>query len=159
GFTLGAMRPGYGLAECTLAVAGGRSGEEAPMLGFRRDELARGVAVPEEGPESVELVGNGRALPGVQLLVVDRETLRPLEDGRVGELWVRPPGNGQGYWQRPDISAGLFDARPAGADPSGPAYVRTGDLGFLFEDNLFITGRTKDLVIIAGTNYYPQDLE
>ncbi|MBE7324165.1 fatty acyl-AMP ligase [Nocardioides sp. Y6] len=159
GFTLGTMRPGYGLAECTLAVAGGGSGEEAPMLGFRRDSLAQGVAVAEEGPDSVELVGNGRAFGGMHLLVVDRDTLRPLEDGRVGEIWVHSPSNGQGYWQRPEVSVELFEARPVGADPDGPTYVRTGDLGFLYEDNLFITGRTKDLVIIAGTNYYPQDLE
>ncbi|MEU9194326.1 fatty acyl-AMP ligase [Streptomyces hundungensis] len=151
--------PGYGLAECTLGVTLGRPLYEAPVRRYDRDALARGAAVPAVSPDTaVELVGCGPPLPGVRIKVVDPATRRVLPDGAVGEIWVDSPGNGRGYWGRDAESARTFGARPAGPAGGGP-YVRTGDLGCLDGGELFVTGRLKDVLVVAGENYFPQDVE
>ncbi|MFD7161862.1 fatty acyl-AMP ligase [Streptomyces violascens] len=158
--------PGYGLAECTLSVTLSRPLYEAPVRRYDRDALARGTAVPAESPETaVELVGCGAPLTDVRMRVVDPETRRPLPEGSVGEIWVDSPGNCLGYWGREAESAQVFaarldgeDADAAGADP-GTTYVRTGDLGCVEGGELFITGRLKDVLVVGGENYFPQDIE
>ncbi|MFE4861385.1 fatty acyl-AMP ligase [Streptomyces sp. NPDC056670] len=149
--------PGYGLAECTLGVTLGRPLHEAPVRRYDRDALARGTAAPAASPDTaVELVGCGMPLPGVRIRIVDPATLRVLPAGAVGEIWVNSPGNGLGYWDREPSEA--FRARPEGADADGP-FVRTGDLGCLDGDELFVTGRLKDVLVVGGENYFPQDVE
>ncbi|MCX5385372.1 fatty acyl-AMP ligase [Streptomyces sp. NBC_00083] len=166
--------PGYGLAECTLSVTLGRPLYEAPVRRYDRDALARGAALPAASPGSaVELVGCGTVLDGVRIRVVDPETRRPLPEGSVGEIWVDSPGNCLGYWGREAESAQVFAARlegenldgPAGPDgpdgvaPGATSYVRTGDLGCVEGGELFITGRLKDVLVVGGENYFPQDIE
>ncbi|HSF40168.1 MAG TPA: amino acid adenylation domain-containing protein [Thermoanaerobaculia bacterium] len=158
GFERRAFFPCYGLAEATLFVAGGPRPAEPVVLSVRRDELARGEAVPAGagGPGTRELVGSGLAAQEVR--VVDPETAEPCPPGRVGEIWVSGPSVARGYWNRPGDTAALFGARVAGEAGGGP-YLRTGDLGFVSGDELFVTGRLKDLVILRGRNHDPADVE
>ncbi|MFC4563769.1 fatty acyl-AMP ligase [Nocardiopsis mangrovi] len=172
GFRRDAFRPGYGMAETTLVVTIGASGASAPVLRVDRARLAEGEAAEAGDPgAAVALVGNGTATEGTTLRIVDPLTGVAVHDRVVGEIWVRSPSNGHGYWRRPEASAETFGARLAGTDGAGPGatpglpgegdgpYVRTGDLGFLSEGELFVTGRIKDILIIGGINYYPQDAE
>ena len=158
GFRREALFPCYGLAETTLIVSGPAKDAPHVHLPFRADELTRNRAVEaaadEEGAR--EMVGCGRILGGQDVRIVDAETLSACPSGQVGEIWVAGPSVAQGYWNRPEESENTFGARTA--DGSGP-FLRTGDLGFLWRDELYITGRLKDLIIIRGSNHYPQDLE
>ncbi|MFG3286715.1 fatty acyl-AMP ligase [Streptomyces sp. NPDC048111] len=157
---------GYGLAECTLGVTLGRPLYEAPVRRCDREALARGRAGAASSPgPAVELVGCGRPLPGVELRIVDPATRRALPAGEVGEIWVNSPGNGLGYWTGgPSAPADPFDVAPPydgrPPAPSAGRYVRTGDLGWVDEDGeLYVTGRLKDVLVVAGENYFPQDVE
>jgi acyl-CoA synthetase (AMP-forming)/AMP-acid ligase II len=91
------------------------------------------------------------------VLIVDSDTGRPVEPGQVGEIWVGGPSLPAGYWENPEASEKTFRARPSGG-PAEP-FMRTGDLGFVHEGELYVTGRLKDVVIVGGRNHYPQDLE
>jgi acyl-CoA synthetase (AMP-forming)/AMP-acid ligase II len=103
------------------------------------------------------LAGSGAILSDEVLRIVDPETTRPCPPNRIGEVWVAGEHVAQGYWRRPEATAGTFQAECAG-EP-GRAYLRTGDLGMVVDGELYIVGRLKDLVIIRGRNYYPQDIE
>ncbi|MDH7486315.1 MAG: fatty acyl-AMP ligase [Anaerolineae bacterium] len=158
GFRQEALYPGYGLAEATLFVSGGRREDPPVFLAVNTAMLAQGrvvVAAPEEEGAQT-LVGCGRAWLDEEVLIVDPETRTPCPPDRMGEIWVKSPSVALGYWQRPEESERTF--RACLADGTGP-YLRTGDLGFLREGELFITGRLKDMIIIDGLNHYPQDIE
>ncbi|MEU7137699.1 amino acid adenylation domain-containing protein [Streptomyces sp. NPDC046261] len=157
GFRAGAHFPSYGLAEATLLVATGPKDRPPPTLTADPAALRAGHVRPApDGAAGPELVGNGTARPGTELCVVDPATATPCPDGRVGEIWVRGPGVARGYWDRPAESRRLLNARlQSGVGP----YLRTGDLGALYDGELFITGRHKDLIVIRGQNHYPHDLE
>jgi acyl-CoA synthetase (AMP-forming)/AMP-acid ligase II len=128
---------------------------------YDREALAEGKAVATTvAAEGIELVGCGPVVDDVRVEIVDPDTHQPLADRVVGEIWVDSPGNCGGYWEREQESADIFAARLAGTDgATGPTYVRTGDLGFVDGGELFITGRIKDVLIIGGENYFPQDAE
>ncbi|WP_050515381.1 fatty acyl-AMP ligase [Streptomyces rimosus] len=153
--------PGFGLAECTLAVSVSPSLEPTVVGLYEREALAGGKAVrTTAADEGVELVGCGPVVDAVTVAVVDPATRHALADRVVGEIWVDSPGNCGGYWGREQESAETFAARLADdAAQAGRTYVRTGDLGFVDEGELFITGRIKDVLIIGGENYFPQDAE
>ncbi|HEX4496636.1 MAG TPA: amino acid adenylation domain-containing protein, partial [Thermoanaerobaculia bacterium] len=159
GFRRESFYPCYGLAEATLFVAGG-----APGGGFKVREvdaaaLERHKAAPAaEGAATRSLVGSGGAWEGQRIAVVYPDTRAELPPGRIGEIWVSGPSVAQGYWRRPEQTAHDFQARLATAE-AGPSFLRTGDLGFVLDGELFVTGRLKDLVILRGRNHYPQDLE
>jgi acyl-CoA synthetase (AMP-forming)/AMP-acid ligase II len=138
GFRAGAFCPTYGLAEATLLVTNG---------------LAPDLAGP-----NVEPTGVGCGLPGcgVEVQIVDPQRHTPAAPGILGEIWVAGPSVGQGYWNRPDDSARTF--RAVLADGRGP-FLRTGDLGFVRDGDLVVTGRIKDLIILRGRKLHPQDLE
>src|SRR4051794_21287470 len=155
GFRASAFRPCYGLAEATLLVSGWRPEGEPRVLALDAEALERHeVADAEDAGRSRELVGCGAAMQTV--LAVDPESGEPCPPGRVGEVWVAGPSVAQGYWERPQETAAAFGARLA--DGTGP-FLRTGDLGFVSEGEVFLTGRLKDLIILRGRNHYPQDLE
>ncbi|MFG2526197.1 fatty acyl-AMP ligase [Streptomyces sp. NPDC048527] len=158
-----AMRPSYGLAEATVFVSASPAGEEPTVTSFDRDALAAGTARPVEGTEEQamsRLVGCGRPT-GQEAAIVDPVGLVRLEDGRVGEIWLRGPNVGRGYRGRPEQSEATFRATLHGDTPGEGTqhWLRTGDLGVWHDNHLYITGRLKDLVIIDGTNHYPQDIE
>lgn len=159
GFRRQAFYPGYGLAEATLFVTGGLRREPPVLYTVNAAMLAQdqvvAAAVAEE--EAHTLVGCGRAWLDEQVIIVDPETLTLCPPDRVGEIWVAGPSVAQGYWQRPAETEQTFRAHLA--DSGAGPFLRTGDLGFLKDGELFITGRLKDLIIVDGLNHYPQDIE
>ena len=161
GFRRNALFPGYGLAEATLKVTGGRRTDEYVTCRVDVAALAQHrvveVAAKADAQGSQTLVSSGRATDGVELVIVDPEMLIECAIGRVGEIWVRGPSNALGYWNRLEETQQTFHAYLSNTG-DGP-YLRTGDLGFLKDGELFVTGRRKDLIIIGGSNYYPQDIE
>lgn len=159
GFRREAFYPCYGMAEATLLISGG-DGPAAPVTQtVSRQELERNrvreVSAGEEG--ALTLVGCGRALPGQKIVITHPDTLNECSPEAVGEIWVSGPSVARGYWGRPEETAEFFAAHLAGTG-EGP-FLRTGDLGYLRDGELFVTGRLKDLIIIRGHNYYPQDIE
>jgi phthiocerol/phenolphthiocerol synthesis type-I polyketide synthase C len=159
GFRPEAFHPVYGLAEATLLVSGG-SDSAVPVVrhvdnGALREH--RVVDVTPEHPAATPLVGCGRAQRGHEILIVDPESRRPCATGEVGEVWVAGGSVAQGYWDRLAETDETFSAFLA--DTGRGPFLRTGDLGFQMEGELFITGRLKDLIIIRGRNYYAEDIE
>lgn len=158
GFRHSAFCPCYGLAEATLLVTGGGTGPVA--VDVDADALERGLIAPSNaGQRSRVLVACGRELPGQHVRIVDPLTHKALADDEVGEIWVRGRSVAQGYWAQPQVSAYTFGAHLSQDSDPRQCYMRTGDLGFMRGDRLFVTGRLKDLIIVRGRNLYPQDIE
>jgi acyl-CoA synthetase (AMP-forming)/AMP-acid ligase II len=164
GFSRSAFYPCYGLAEATLFVAGAKRGAPPKSCAFRASALDRGeVVVATSDASSAEpptgaddrrvLMSCGKPSPTEEIRIVDSERLVPT-DG-VGEIWVRGPAVASGYWGRADDGT-TFGA--CLADDDGP-FLRTGDLGFLYDGELYIVGRRKDMIILGGRNLFPQDIE
>ncbi|WKA26402.1 AMP-binding protein [Bradyrhizobium roseum] len=157
GFRKEALFPCYGLAEATLMVSG-QHWSDASEQKFSRSSLQDGVArVVKDDSDCTALVSSGPVLEGHRVLIVDPKTGSVCRDGDVGEVWIDSESVGEGYWNRPDESIETFQARPSGADEG--FFLKTGDLGFIWRGELFIAGRQKDLLIIRGVNFYPQDIE
>ncbi|NTX50273.1 non-ribosomal peptide synthase/polyketide synthase [Myxococcus sp. CA039A] len=156
GFRPEALYACYGLAEATLIVSGGKKGVFPVHRSFSPGALARNEARVDTTAEGQVLVGCGGNLPDQELRVVDPATCAPCPPGTVGEIWVSGPSVARGYWQRPEETARAFEAQVPGSDRR---FLRTGDLGFLHEGELFVSGRLKDLIILRGRNIHPQDLE
>ncbi|GGZ28951.1 hypothetical protein GCM10010365_56450 [Streptomyces poonensis] len=150
GFRPDVGAPGYGLAEATLMVTGTPCGSGPTVRRFDRGALEASRAVP--APDGVDLVGCGRPA-GADVRIVDPATSRPLESGHVGEIWVGGDSVADGYLGDPRATAEHFAA--VTADGDGP-FLRTGDLGFLRDGELYVTGRAKDLIIINGRNIHPR---
>ncbi len=151
--------PCYGLAEATLIAAGGQ-GPGVPIAHrFQKEALkAHQAVLAEEGDADAQmLVACGRALLDEQIRIVDPENGVECPENQVGEIWISGPNVAQGYWARPDLNREVFSARLEGHEER--RFLRTGDLGFFHQGELFITGRLKDLMIIRGKNHYPQDIE
>ncbi len=164
GFEWKAFYPVYGLAEATLVVASGRRESEPVGCCLDRDQLEKGrVAEAGQGApggyplSAAGLIQAGRFESALEVSIVDPQTLRPLGDDHVGEIWIRGGSVAQGYWNRPQETRESFAAWTA--DPSDGPFLRTGDLGFRRGRHLFLTGRLKELIIVQGRNLYPQDLE
>ncbi|HYA79715.1 MAG TPA: condensation domain-containing protein, partial [Methylocystis sp.] len=122
-----------------------------------RTLLEENRVAPPADQNAVALVGCGHAWNGHRVRIVDPQTMTPRAEDEIGEVWVSGPSIAAGYWNRPQETADTFGTRLGDADDAG--FLRTGDLGFLSQGEVFITGRLKDLIIIAGRNYYPQDFE
>jgi acyl-CoA synthetase (AMP-forming)/AMP-acid ligase II/acyl carrier protein len=152
-------RPGFGLAEATLGVTGVTCGSQIRRVDFSLRELEHNRAVPVTAPDlpARRLVGCGRALDDAEVLVVDPQTRTGLPDGQVGEVWVHGPNVALGYWDRPEDTEAIFRARLADCDRR--PFLRTGDLGFFHEGQLYLTGRLKEVMVFWGRNVYPQDVE
>ncbi|MDH6593494.1 amino acid adenylation domain-containing protein [Variovorax sp. TBS-050B] len=151
GFDARAAYPCYGLAEGTLFVTGGTVGSGMVAQSFAADDLARGIGTRAEG--GTLLVGCGRPAPGHRVEIVDVATLSPAAPGRIGEIWAQGPSVCAGYWGKARESRETF------VEQGGGRWLRTGDLGFMHEGQLYVTGRIKDLIIVRGHNIYPQDVE
>lgn len=159
GFAWENFAPAYGLAEATLLVSSTPVGKEPIILKLEANELEQGRVVLAS-PESSyvrEAVSCGPLVCETTVAIVDPDSLARCDDNEVGEIWVNDPGVAHGYWQRPDATREAFETQIA--DEGATRYLRTGDLGFLKDGELYITGRIKDLIIIRGTNHYPQDIE
>lgn len=159
GFRHTAHYPCYGMAEASLIVTGGSKGDEPVIRAFDRHKLTehKVVQLAESAPQAQQLVGCGQVLEGELLVIVHPEKFQPLPDGAIGEIWVSSPSVGRGYWNKPAETRRTFHATLA-AYPD-QHFLRTGDLGFVHQGELFVTGRLKDMIIIRGVNRYPQDIE
>ncbi|TXH18570.1 MAG: SDR family NAD(P)-dependent oxidoreductase [Mycobacterium sp.] len=158
GFRPEAFHPVYGLAEATLLVAGGS--ESAVPVVRHVDGVAMRehsvIDVEPEHPAATPFVGCGRTHNGQEIVITDPAAREPCPAGQVGEIWLAGGGVAAGYWGRPEETEQTFQAFLV--DGRGP-FLRTGDLGFQLDGELFVTGRLKDLIIIRGRNYYPEDIE
>jgi acyl transferase domain-containing protein/acyl-CoA synthetase (AMP-forming)/AMP-acid ligase II/NADPH:quinone reductase-like Zn-dependent oxidoreductase/NAD(P)-dependent dehydrogenase (short-subunit alcohol dehydrogenase family)/acyl carrier protein len=166
GFDRRALYPTYGLAEATLMVSGASAGPRPPVyLDVDSVALEAGRIVPSSCPSASPsgmgrrqtLVGCGPIDPALSVEIVDPETGKRRAAGVVGEIWLRGPSIAAGYWGNEEATRARFRARLA--DGSHEEYLRTGDLGFVRDGELYITGRQQDLLILRGRNVYPQDLE
>ena len=162
GLTEKVIRPSYGLAEATLYVASPPISETVRTARFDLAQLATGVAKRcDSEPEGrTELVSYGPP-QAYEVRIVDPETAVEQPAGTVGEIWTRGDNVTLGYWRKPEQTARVFGGRitdPTEGTPAGP-WLRTGDLGTISEGELFIMGRLKDLLIVDGSNHYPEDIE
>ena len=157
GFRREALAPAYGLAEATLMVTASPADRDLLVVELDREALAEGRAVKAEHAGGVVMVGCGHPARNTNIRIVDPESRVQLQEGRVGEVWVAGPGVARGYRGRVEQSAEIFRAHLA--DDEGEEYLRTGDLGFILDGDLFLTGRVKDLIIDEGRNIYPPDVE
>ena len=159
GFQKTAFLPCYGLAEGTLIVTGAKRRQFPTYLSCDKNELKKDRIKPvdPDTPIGTTLVSSGSALDRQKVWVVEPEKHVQLSDNEIGEVWVSGLSVAQGYWSNPNDTRETFQAKLRDSN-EGP-FLRTGDLGFLRNGELFITGRIKDLIIIRGQNYYPNDLE
>jgi len=149
----------YGLAENTLAVSlGGRD-----IVSVNKRALALGKArMTTEVSEidcATQIVSCGIPLPGLDVKIVDPEGHFALKPDHIGEIWVAGSGKCQGYWNNPELTLKQFRARLVDDTPYDDGYLRTGDMGFMHKGELYVCGRIKDMIILRGQNYYPQDIE
>lgn len=157
GFSPTALSGGYGLAEATLKVSMVPAVLDTPVWSFDCVALEQNRVVPGGENGSWSLVGCGRTESDTEYIIVDPQTLVKCAADEVGEIWVKGPTIAKGYYNRPEDNSLVFNAFLADCG-AGP-YLRTGDLGFVYRDNLFVTGRIKDMIIIRGMNHYPHDIE
>lgn len=159
GFRSRTFLPCYGLAEGSLIVTGSERDAPPVTRWLDRARLAAGEVVSTRPASlgAVEIVSSGRPVGGAEVVIAHDEDRAPLPATSVGEIWVRGPSVGAGYWGRREQSAAVFGATLPGRP--GGLFLRTGDLGFLADGELYVTGRVKDLIIVRGRNIYPQDVE
>src|SRR5579864_6991453 len=149
----------YGLAENTLSVSlGGRN-----ILSVNKRALALGKArmttEVSEIDTATQIVSCGTPLPGIDVKIVDSEGHFALKPERTGEIWVAGSGKCRGYWNNPELTLKQFRARLVDDTPYDDGYLRTGDIGFFHDGELYVCGRIKDMIILRGQNYYPHDIE
>jgi acyl-CoA synthetase (AMP-forming)/AMP-acid ligase II len=145
----------YGLAENTLAVSlGGRN-----IVSVNKRALALGKArMTTEVSEidgATQIVSCGTPLPGIDVKIVDPEQHVALKPGHIGEIWIAGSGKCLGYWTNPELTLKQFRARLVDDSPYDDGYLRTGDMGFFHDGELFVCGRIRDMIILCGTTYYP----
>ena len=149
----------YGLAENTLAVSlGGRNIVSVNKNGIALGKARMTTEVSEIGA-ATQIVSCGTPLPGITVKIVDPEKHVALEPGRIGEIWIAGGSKCLGCWNNPELTLKLFHARLVDDSPYDDGYLRTGDMGFFHDGELFVCGRIKDMIILRGQNYYPQDIE
>ena len=158
GLSRDAVNAAYGLAEATLAVSQGGRRQLAVNAALLRQNVLQLEPHSARRAESTRLASSGRPLDGLDVRIVDPKACQRLEEDEIGEVWLRGNSKALGYWKKPELSAALFEATLVNGAVSG-GYLRTGDLGFLHEGELFICGRLKDVIIFRGKNYYPHDIE
>jgi acyl-CoA synthetase (AMP-forming)/AMP-acid ligase II len=159
GFRREAFVPCYGLAESTLLVAGGPKGRSPKLQHLLDKELKQNQVIfsCEKTKDTRTLVSNGRCNSDQKVKIVNGDTLIPCQPDEIGEIWVSGPSVASGYWNKPAETEFTFNAQLS--DINQGSFLRTGDLGFLHEGELYITGRLKNLIISEGKNHYPHDIE
>ncbi len=158
GFRASAFHPSYGLAEATLLVSGGSLRDDMfCTMDVAALERNRVVAASDGQHNGRMLVSSGHCLDDTKIVIADPELLTACAPDQVGEIWVSSPSVTRGYWNRPEETERACRAhlKDTGQGP----FLRTGDLGFLRDGELFVTGRLKDLIIISGRKLYPHDIE
>ncbi|MDP4489532.1 amino acid adenylation domain-containing protein [Pseudoalteromonas piscicida] len=157
GFKESAVYPAYGMAEATVFICGGVHAAPYTANAFGSEGLQKGQAeLSQDDAKQQILIAHGHVQPEHHLKIVSPDTMVELADGEVGEIWFAGPSLAKGYWNDEEKTNASFGARLQDDDAS---YLRTGDLGFIYQGELYISGRIKDVMIIKGRNYYPQDFE
>jgi acyl-CoA synthetase (AMP-forming)/AMP-acid ligase II/acyl carrier protein len=158
GFKRSAFYPCYGMAETTLIVSGGLK-KEPPVIRFVQDKAFKQnlIVTTNESEDARAIVGVGHTSLDQKIVIVNPESLTRCLDGEIGEVWVAGSSVAGGYWNKPEETQQTFNAQLQ--DIKEVRFLRTGDLGFLLNGELFVTGRLKDMMIIRGQNHYPQDIE
>ncbi|MEH2078581.1 MAG: AMP-binding protein [Nostoc sp.] len=159
GFKRSAFYPCYGMAETTLIVSGGLK-KEPPVIRFVQDQAFKQnliVTTTSEDEDARAIVGVGHTSLDQKIAIANPESLTRCLDGQIGEIWVAGQSVAGGYWNKPEETQQIFN--PQLQDTKEEPFLRTGDLGFLLNGELFVTGRLKDMMIIRGQNHYPQDIE
>ncbi|MDJ0682775.1 MAG: fatty acyl-AMP ligase, partial [Xenococcaceae cyanobacterium MO_167.B52] len=161
GFRRKVFYPCYGMAESTLIITGG-SKQEAPIFrNFQKQSLEENQAVISSTDTALDnqvtLVGCGQNFADQHLAIVNTDTLEECPEGQIGEIWASSSSTAQGYWNKAALTEYAFQGSLTGYPDV--TFLRTGDLGFIQDGELFVTGRLKDLIIIRGRNHYPQDIE
>jgi fatty acid CoA ligase FadD28 len=154
------IRPSYGMAEAAVYLATRTPAQPPEVVHFKSDKLSAGEAKRSEIVGGTPLISYGMRQSPI-LRIVDPETCSECPDGAVGEIWTQGENVAAGYWNRPDETERTFGGQissPAPGTPDGP-WLRTGDLGFMSDGELFIIGRIKDLLIVYGRNHSPDDIE
>ncbi|WP_165165060.1 FadD32-like long-chain-fatty-acid--AMP ligase [Corynebacterium qintianiae] len=157
GLRFSSLRPAYGLAEATLIVT---LADEPRFTRFDREQLAQRNVV--ESAEGLPMASTGRPVRWMDLVIVDSETRNEVEDGRVGEIWIHGANVAGGYLDRDDETRESFGNTINETLREGlpkDNWLATGDLGAIYDGEVYITGRLKELVVVAGRNHYPQDIE
>lgn len=159
GFSYSAFYPCYGMAETTLLTTGGEKYNSPVIYKAKAKDLEQGLVIESEISDSQSrvFVGVGHPYNNTQCIIVNPESLEVCEKEQVGEIWVSSESVASGYWNSLQATQETFQADLKDTDKR--PFLRTGDLGFLSNGELFITGRLKDVIIIRGRNYYPQDIE
>ena len=160
GFESSAFRSGYGLAEATVFVTITRRSPDGPSarpVHKAALEQHRVVDADEQDEDAQYIMNCGSTADDQELVIVNPDLHVRCNPDQIGEIWVKGPSVAHGYWNRPEESTNTFHA--VLSDTKEGPFLRTGDLGFLRDDELHITGRTKDLIIVRGRNHYPQDIE
>jgi amino acid adenylation domain-containing protein len=158
GYSPSAFTPGYGLAESTLVASIKAHGQMPRVFTVSSSRLLEGVAEPATDPaDSRTLIGSGEQLPETEIALVNIDTGTRVGENKIGEVWLAGASIATGYWNNENATQASFNQHLPG-EP-GREYLRTGDLGFMHEGELYITGRLKDLVIFHGRNFYPHDIE
>jgi len=159
GFNYSTFYPCYGMAETTLLTTGGDKNQKPIIQKVLAEKLEQNQIVKSltSSKESRMIVGCGRPHLDITVHIVNPESLSQCKEGQVGEIWVSGGSVASGYWNRSSATEETFQAYLKDTE-EGP-FLRTGDLGFLLDDELFVTGRLKDVIIIRGQNHYPQDIE
>jgi acyl-CoA synthetase (AMP-forming)/AMP-acid ligase II len=160
GFRRKAFLPCYGLAESTLMVTGAHKNSTPLVQHLMNPELAqnRVIITPEMRENTRALVSCGQNISDQDVQIVNVETLKPCAADEIGEIWVSGPSVASGYWKKSSETEFTFNARLSNTTEEKP-YLRTGDLGFLYEGELYVTGRIKNLIISEGKNHYSHDIE
>lgn len=159
GFSYSAFYPCYGMAETTLLTTGGEKYNSPVIYKAKAKDLEQGLVIESEISDSQSrvFVGVGHPYNNTQCIIVNPESLEVCEKEQVGEIWVSSESVASGYWNSLQATQETFQADLKDTDKR--PFLRTGDLGFLSNGELFITGRLKDVIIIRGRNHYPQDIE
>ncbi|MFN6181484.1 MAG: fatty acyl-AMP ligase [Dolichospermum sp.] len=159
GFQSQYFYPCYGMAEATLMITGGNIEDEPVYLNVQSELLENKIVLKADvGRDNYQqMVGCGHTWLDTEIRIVDPETCTQCADNQVGEIWVSGSSIAQGYWHQPEKTTETFQAKLV--DVGERNFLRTGDLGFIQNGELFITGRIKDVIIIWGRNHYPQDIE
>ncbi|MEM7034729.1 MAG: MupA/Atu3671 family FMN-dependent luciferase-like monooxygenase [Chloroflexota bacterium] len=158
GFRREAFYPSYGLAEATLILSGGERTTETTILSLETNALEKNmvIAARSDDERAFKAVSCGTVVNSHEIKIVHPEKRQLCRTYEIGEIWIAGPNVTQGYWNKPEETETAFKATLVNGE--GP-FLRTGDLGFIKKDELFIAGRLKDVIIIHGRNHYPQDLE
>lgn len=158
GYNLSAMCPCYGLAEATLLVTASETGKIPKVSTFHRQKLAAGQAVIEDksSEDAITIVSVGSVIDGAEIVIVDPETKEIRKECQVGEIWITGESVSSGYYHNPELTNDVFDNYIPGRTER---FLKTGDLGFVYEGQIYLCGRMKEVIVMNGKNINPVDLE